>query len=149
MSTELDGSVPRTLVEPPSPSPATIQPAFMNGQSQTSSTSPSAEGTNTFNSPDSSVPPTPGEKDADFINFTPKRRPLASFENLVALANHQERLKEARKMVWRDKGQPVVELDSLEDCFKHALSGGFRMCFSLSSKWALSSTNLLFIFCCH
>ncbi|KAJ3504032.1 hypothetical protein NLJ89_g8152 [Agrocybe chaxingu] len=70
-----------------------------------------------------SVPPTPGDENG--IHFTPKRA-MMSFENLVALANHQERLKEARKMVWRDKGQPVVELDTLEACLAHAMSGGFR-----------------------
>lgn len=43
----------------------------------------------------------------------------------MALANHQERLKEAKKMVWRDKGQPVVEIETLQECFKHAMSGGF------------------------
>jgi hypothetical protein len=59
------------------------------------------------------------------ITFTP-RRAMASFENLVALANHQERLREARKMVWRDRGEPVVELDSLAACLRHAGKGGFR-----------------------
>lgn len=70
-------------------------------------------------SPDS--PPTPSEG----IHFTPKRA-MVSFENLVALANHQERLKEARKMVWRDRGQAVVELDSLRACLEHAAAGGLR-----------------------
>ena len=59
------------------------------------------------------------------IHFTP-RPPMASFDNLVALANHQERLREARKMVWRDRGQPVVELDSLRACLEHAATGGLR-----------------------
>ena len=59
------------------------------------------------------------------ILFTP-RPAMASFDNLVALANHQERLREARRMVWRDRGQPVVELDSLRDCLEHAASGGLR-----------------------
>ncbi|KAF8956690.1 hypothetical protein BDZ97DRAFT_1850035 [Flammula alnicola] len=63
--------------------------------------------------------------DREGLLFTPKRA-MASFENLVAMANHQERLKEARKMVWRDKGQPVVELDTFEACLAHAMSGGFR-----------------------
>ncbi|KIY49135.1 hypothetical protein FISHEDRAFT_41969 [Fistulina hepatica ATCC 64428] len=57
--------------------------------------------------------------------FTPLRG-IASFENLVALANYQERLKEARKRVWRDRGEPVVELDELSTCINHAVSGGFR-----------------------
>jgi len=72
-----------------------------------------------------SMPPTPSAEETNGILFTP-RRAMMSFENLVALANHQERLKEARKMVWRDRGQPVVELDTLRQCWKHAMSGGFR-----------------------
>ena len=28
-------------------------------------------------------------------------------------------------MVWRDKGQPVVEMETLQECFTHAMSGGF------------------------
>ncbi|PPQ69246.1 hypothetical protein CVT26_003658 [Gymnopilus dilepis] len=73
-----------------------------------------------------SIPPTPGENsDNEAFYFAPKRA-MASFENLVAMANAQERLKEARKMVWRDKGEPVVELDSLEACLAHAMSGGIR-----------------------
>ncbi|KAK0465639.1 hypothetical protein IW261DRAFT_1523426 [Armillaria novae-zelandiae] len=51
---------------------------------------------------------------------------MMSFENLVALANDQERIKEARQMVWRVKGQPVVELDDVESCLKHAAVGGLR-----------------------
>ncbi|KAF8885816.1 hypothetical protein BD779DRAFT_1442157 [Infundibulicybe gibba] len=51
---------------------------------------------------------------------------MASFENLVALANHQERLREARKMVWRDRGEPVAEIDGWRECVVHAASGGFR-----------------------
>lgn len=68
--------------------------------------------------PNESFPSTPKE------SFIPKRA-MASFENLVALANHQERLKEAKRMVWRDKGQPVVEMETLQECFTHAMSGGF------------------------
>lgn len=71
--------------------------------------------------PDTS-PSTPDEKGG--ITFTPKRA-MTSFENLVALANHQERLREAKRMVWRDKGQPAVELETLEACLRHAATGGF------------------------
>jgi hypothetical protein len=60
---------------------------------------------------------------------------MASFDNLVALANHQERLREARKMVWRDRGEPVVELDTLRACLEHAASGG------LSELMVLRSVN--------
>lgn len=73
-----------------------------------------------------SMPPTPSGEDSNGILFTPRRVMMMSFENLVALANHQERLKEARKMVWRDKGQPVVEIDTLGQCLTHAMSGAFR-----------------------
>lgn len=63
---------------------------------------------------------------------------MMSFENLVALANHQERIKEARQMVWRVKGQPVVELDDVESCLKHAAVGGLReYCCSVSGKMNL------------
>jgi hypothetical protein len=83
-----------------------------------------------------STPPTPngeGERSdngrsGDLLSFTP-RRAMASFENLVAMANHQERLKEARKMVWRDRGQPVVQVDTLEQCLRHAMAGGFSQSF--------------------
>ncbi|GLB34301.1 putative peroxisome organization [Lyophyllum shimeji] len=67
------------------------------------------------------APSTPPEG----IHFTP-RRAMASFDNLVALANHQERLREARKMVWRDRGEPVFELTTLRECLEHAAAGGFR-----------------------
>ncbi len=60
-----------------------------------------------------------------YIQFAP-RRAMASFENLVALANYEERLREARKIVWRDRGEKPVELDSLWECFEHAGRGGLR-----------------------
>ncbi|KAJ7512880.1 hypothetical protein B0H11DRAFT_1947807 [Mycena galericulata] len=69
-----------------------------------------------------SAPTTPGEP----LEFTPRRQTMASFENLVALANYQERLKGARKIVWRDRGEPVVELPTLKDCLAHAATGAFR-----------------------
>ncbi|KAI0960607.1 hypothetical protein AcW1_005080 [Taiwanofungus camphoratus] len=39
-----------------------------------------------------------------FLEFAPKRA-MASFENLAALANYRERLREARKIVWREQGR--------------------------------------------
>ena len=51
---------------------------------------------------------------------------MRSFENLIVLANYQEALKDARKMVWRDRGEPAVELHSLMECFEHAGRGGIR-----------------------
>ncbi|KAJ6525852.1 hypothetical protein B0H10DRAFT_322545 [Mycena sp. CBHHK59/15] len=65
---------------------------------------------------------TPGEP----LEFTPRRHAMASFENLVALADYQERLKGARKIVWRDRGEPVADLPTLRDCLEHAGKGGFR-----------------------
>ena len=58
-----------------------------------------------------------------YIQLAP-RRAMASFENLVALANHQERLREARKIVWRQRGEPAVEIEGLWECIEHASRGG-------------------------
>ncbi|KAG1794654.1 uncharacterized protein HD556DRAFT_1236496 [Suillus plorans] len=60
-----------------------------------------------------------------YIQLAP-RRAMASFENLVALANHQERLREARRIVWRERGEPAVELEDLWECMEHAGRGGLR-----------------------
>ncbi|KAI5121195.1 hypothetical protein M0805_005996 [Coniferiporia weirii] len=54
------------------------------------------------------------------------RKVMTSFENLVVLANYQEALRDARKMVWRDRGEPAVELHTLRECFEHAARGGLR-----------------------
>ncbi|KAH9919707.1 uncharacterized protein B0H18DRAFT_1096075 [Fomitopsis serialis] len=64
-------------------------------------------------------------RNPSFIQFTPKRA-MASFENLVALANYEERLREARKIVWRDRGEKPVELHDLWECAEHAGRGGIR-----------------------
>ncbi|KAJ7635012.1 hypothetical protein FB45DRAFT_830570 [Roridomyces roridus] len=66
----------------------------------------------------SSVPQTPVEE----FYYQGK----ASFENLVALANYQERINDARKIVWRDRGEPVVQLPTLRACLVHAGKGGAR-----------------------
>lgn len=44
----------------------------------------------------------------------------------MALANAQEALKQTRRMVWRNRGEPAVELETVEECFEHALRGGAR-----------------------
>ena len=62
------------------------------------------------------------------IEFVPKRA-MQSFENLVALANYEERLKEAKKIVWRDRGEKPVELADLWECIEHAGRGG------MSTSW--------------
>ena len=59
-----------------------------------------------------------------YLQFAP--RAIESFENLVALANHQERLKEARKIIWRDRGEPVAEVEDIWECIEHAGRGGMR-----------------------
>lgn len=57
----------------------------------------------------------------------PRKRAMASFENLVALANYEERLREARKIVWRDRGERPVELQTLRECVEHATKGALSM----------------------
>ncbi|KAF9226931.1 hypothetical protein BS17DRAFT_776359 [Gyrodon lividus] len=69
--------------------------------------------------------PKPPSRVPSYMRFTP-RRAVASFENLVALANHQERLKGAQKIIWRDKGEPAVELEDIPECIEHAGRGGMR-----------------------
>jgi hypothetical protein len=49
-----------------------------------------------------------------------------SFENLVALARDQEFRREARKLVWRDRGEHPAELTTFDECFNHAWQGGKR-----------------------
>jgi hypothetical protein len=55
-----------------------------------------------------------------------RRYTLASFDNLIVLANNEERLREARKMVWRDRGEPAVEVHDIWECLEHGLRGGLR-----------------------
>lgn len=57
---------------------------------------------------------------------TPRRYTVASFDNLVVLANYEERLREARRMVWRDRGEPAVEVHDLWECLEHGTRGGLR-----------------------
>ena len=56
----------------------------------------------------------------------PRRYTIASFDNLIVLANYEERLREARKMVWRNRGEPAVEVHDLWECLEHGLRGGLR-----------------------
>ncbi|KLO05351.1 hypothetical protein SCHPADRAFT_933673, partial [Schizopora paradoxa] len=58
--------------------------------------------------------------------FSRRASMMASFENLVALANYQEALRDARKMVWRDRGEPTEELHTLMECLEHAGRGALR-----------------------
>ena len=80
--------------------------------------------------------PKPGDKLAriplsprsSYLQNAVPQRAIRSFENLVALANDQERFKDARKMVWRDRGEPAVELNTIRQCLEHAIRGGSRKC---------------------
>ena len=73
------------------------------------------------------LPPPASER---ILSSRTPSRAIRSFENLVALANDQERLRDARKMVWRDRGEPAVELRTLRGCLQHALKGALRACCS-------------------
>ncbi|KAL6307099.1 hypothetical protein BKA93DRAFT_823559 [Sparassis latifolia] len=68
----------------------------------------------------------PISREPSFVEFRTRGVAMASFENLVALANYEERLREARKIVWRDRGEKPVELNDLWDCLEHAGRGGLR-----------------------
>jgi hypothetical protein len=80
--------------------------------------------------------PSRPSRQSSFMNlsFTPLSLPQLqsrkqlrqSYENLVALANAQEALVQTRKIVWRDRGEPAVELANVEEVFEHALRGGAR-----------------------
>jgi len=116
-----------------SPSPPVLPSYYLHPHGGRGDDSPAASHTPSI----ISTPATPnGDQErsddgrsSSVLSFTP-RRAMASFENLVAMANHQERLKEARKMVWRDRGQPVVQVDTLQQCLRHAMAGGFSGPFS-------------------
>lgn len=66
---------------------------------------------------------------------------MASFENLVALANYEERLREARKIVWRDRGERPVECEDYWDCLEHA-SRGFLSAYSSVLVHPISYTDV-------
>ena len=55
-----------------------------------------------------------------------RRYTVASFDNLIVLTNYEEHLREARKMVWRDRGEPAVEVHDSWECLEHGLRGGLR-----------------------
>ena len=50
------------------------------------------------------------------------------------LANYQEALRDAKKMVWRDRGEPAVELYTIWECLEHAGRGGLRKCNAIIKK---------------
>jgi hypothetical protein len=64
--------------------------------------------------------------DQEREELRPRRYAIASFDNLVVLANYEEHLREARRMVWRDRGEPAVEVHDLWECLEHGTRGGLR-----------------------
>ena len=88
-------------------------------------------------------PPPPVERKPSYIQFTPKRS-IPSFENLVALANYEEGLKGARKIVWRDRGELPVEIHDLWECLKHSTRGGLSELKRLASLQASKSNDIWF-----
>ncbi|KAF8324556.1 uncharacterized protein EI90DRAFT_2976948 [Cantharellus anzutake] len=57
-------------------------------------------------------------------------RASKSFDNLIALANDRERWDNmkagAKKVMWRDVGEPPIPIDNFQECLEHALRGGIR-----------------------
>ncbi|KAI9447702.1 hypothetical protein H4582DRAFT_2107222 [Lactarius indigo] len=65
-------------------------------------------------------------RESPYLTFTPRRSAIASFDNLVVLANYEEHLREARKIVWRDRGEPAVDVNDIHECLLHGARGGLR-----------------------
>jgi hypothetical protein len=76
-------------------------------------------------------------RQSSYLTFTP-RRAIASFDNLVVLANYEEHLREARKMVWRDRGEPAVDIHDIHECLVHGARGALRA-FSFRPSIEISS----------
>ena len=70
--------------------------------------------------------PTLRRESSSLSGSIPRRYTVTSFDNLVVLANYEERLREARRMVWRDRGEPAVEVHDLWECLDHGTRGGLR-----------------------
>ncbi|KAG8987738.1 hypothetical protein FRB93_004398 [Tulasnella sp. JGI-2019a] len=79
-------------------------------------------------SPPNNSPPLPRRHKSSIPRS--RKEAYKSFENLVVLAEDQERWKLARKvgkqLVWRDVGQPPVLLERFRECAEHAGIGGLR-----------------------
>ena len=43
------------------------------------------------------------------------------------LANYEETFREAKKMVWRDRGEPAVDVQDLWECVEHGTRGGLSV----------------------
>ena len=66
-------------------------------------------------------------RQTSYLTFTPRRSAIASFDNLVVLANYEEHLREARKMVWRDRGEPAIDIHDIHECLVHGARGALRV----------------------
>src|ERR1700722_5365289 len=84
------------------------------------------------------IPPLPGTDDSERgpsllreqptrPGLPPRRLTLASFDNLVVLANYDEHLREARRMVWRDRGEPAIDIHDIHECLVHGARGALRV----------------------
>jgi hypothetical protein len=78
-------------------------------------------------------------RESSYLSFTPRR---TSFDNLIVLANYEERLKDARKVVWRDRGEPAIDVHNLRQCLLHGARGGLRT----SSFLVKSNFHFIFFF---
>ncbi|KAH9998269.1 hypothetical protein BJV77DRAFT_940610 [Russula vinacea] len=65
-------------------------------------------------------------RQSSYLTFTPRRSAIASFDNLVVLANYEEHLREARKIIWRDRGEPAVDIHDIYECLVHGARGALR-----------------------
>ncbi|EJD53160.1 hypothetical protein AURDEDRAFT_180722 [Auricularia subglabra TFB-10046 SS5] len=80
-----------------------------------------------MSAPDPQARPSAPPRSRSFFDGAAPKRALKSFDNLVSLANDQEALRQAaRKLVWRDRGEPVTQLNDLHDCLVHAAKGAAR-----------------------
>lgn len=86
-------------------------------------------------------------RESSYLTFTPRRSAIASFDNLVVLANYEEHLREARKIVWRDRGEPAVDILDIRECLVHGARGGLRMFSSLPICPPTSSLTLSRCWC--
>ncbi len=66
------------------------------------------------------------KRQSSYLTFTPRRNTIASFDNLVVLANYEEHLRGARKMIWRDRGEPAVDAHDINECVVHGARGALR-----------------------
>jgi hypothetical protein len=73
-----------------------------------------------------SVPPSPPSAGYSGQAEHPPRLSEPTPRRYTVLANHEERLQEARRLVWRDRDEPAVEIHDLWECLEHGALGGLR-----------------------